>query len=71
MKLPWHKKVYALYKGDNFIAEGTLREISRETGKSVDFLRYMTYPAYERKCGVGENRLRLYSLDWPTKSHDG
>lgn len=63
MKTLWYQKVYALYKGDIFIAEGTLREISKETGKSLDFLKYMTYPAYERKCGVGINRLRLYSLD--------
>lgn len=63
MKIPWYKKVYALYKGDRFITEGTIREISRETDKSIDFLRYMTYPIYEKRCGDSENRLRLILLD--------
>ncbi|TBV85002.1 DNA cytosine methyltransferase [Lysinibacillus sp. OL1] len=54
MKTLWYQKVYALYKGDIFIAEGTLREISKETGKSLDFLKYMTYPAYERKITISK-----------------
>jgi len=63
MKIPWHKRIYALYKGDQFIAEGTIREISRETGKTIDFLQYMTYPIYEKRCGSSVNRLKMISLD--------
>lgn len=63
MKIPWHKRIYALYKGEQFIAEGTIREISREANKSIDYLRYMTYPIYQRRCGDSPKRLRLISLD--------
>ncbi|CRK80335.1 hypothetical protein [Neobacillus massiliamazoniensis] len=63
LKIPWHKRVYALYKGDQFISEGTIREISRETNKTVDFLKYMTYPVYQRRCGKGKKRLMMISLD--------
>ncbi len=63
MKIPWHKRIYALYKGEQFIAEGTIREISRETGKTIDFLKYMTYPIYGKRSINGKNRLKLISLD--------
>lgn len=63
MKIPWHKRIYALYKGDEFISEGTIREISKATGKTVDFLRHMTYPVYEKRCGNGVKRLKMISLD--------
>lgn len=63
MKIPWHKRTYALYKGDKFIAAGTIREISKSTGKSIDFLNFMTYPTYKKRCGNSENRLKLISLD--------
>lgn len=60
---PWHERIYALYKGEHFIAEGTIREISKETGKTIDFLRYMTYPIYEKRCGRSANRLKMILLD--------
>lgn len=40
---------YALYKGDEFIAEGTPREIARNTGKAFDSLMFYTTPAYRRR----------------------
>ncbi|MDF2792208.1 MAG: hypothetical protein K0S80_5310 [Neobacillus sp.] len=63
MKIPWHKRIYALYKGDTFVTEGTIREISKVTNKSIDFLRYMTFPIYEKRCGNSSKRLRMISLD--------
>lgn len=63
MKIPWHKRIYALYKGEQFIAEGTIREISKATGKTIDFLKYMTYPIYEKRSENGINRLKMISLD--------
>lgn len=62
MVTPWHQRIYALYKGEVFMTEGTIREISRNTGKSVDFLRWMTYPTYAKRCGDSPKRLRLISL---------
>lgn len=63
MKIPWHKRIYALYKGEQFIAEGAIREISKVTGKTIDFLKYMTYPIYEKRIENGINRLKMISLD--------
>lgn len=63
MKIPWHKRVYALYKGDVFIVDGTIREIAEETGKSIDFLRYMNSPVYKKRCINSKNRLAMVSLD--------
>ncbi|SCX38432.1 hypothetical protein [Lysinibacillus fusiformis] len=63
MKIPWHKRIYALYKGEQFITEGTIREISRETGKTIDFLRYMTYPIYQKRSENSKNRLKMILLD--------
>ncbi len=63
MYLPWHKREYALYKGDEFITIGTIKEISSETGKSVDFLRWMTYPTYEKRSKNGKKRLKLVLIE--------
>lgn len=63
MKIPWNKRIYALYKGEQFVTDGTILEISRETNKSIDFLRYMTYPIYEKRCGDSMKRLRMVPLD--------
>lgn len=40
---------YALYRGDEFIAEGTPREIAKKTGKTFDSLMFYTTPAYHRR----------------------
>lgn len=69
MKTPWYKRIYALYKGEQFIAEGTIREISRDTNKTISFLKYMTYPTYEKRCGSGPKRLRMISLDDEQQTH--
>lgn len=63
MRIPWHKRVYALYKGEEYIADGTIRELSRKTGKSVGWLRWMTKPAYQRRVEASKKRLQLVSLD--------
>ena len=33
------EKVFAMYRGDEFIAVGTYKEISKATGKSINCLR--------------------------------
>lgn len=63
MKLKWYERIYALYKGEQFLAEGTIPEISKEAKRSIDWLRYMTYPAYDKRCTDSVKRLRLVSLD--------
>lgn len=62
---PWYRRIYALYKGENFICDGTIKEIAEQTGKSEDFLRYMTFPAYERRCAKrgGPNQLAMVLIE--------
>lgn len=43
---PKSERIWALYKGDEFIADRTPREIARKTGKKFDTLMFMTRPAY-------------------------
>lgn len=53
-------KIYALYKGDEYITDGTLRELSKKTGKKEATLKFMTTPSYEGR--IGEKALRLVCL---------
>ncbi|CAM4275670.1 hypothetical protein [Bacillus manliponensis] len=61
--IPWDKRVYALYQGDQFITEGTILEVSAVANKSLDWLRCMLAPSYEKVCGNSTRRLRLIRLD--------
>lgn len=61
--IPWNKRVYALYQGDQFITEGTILEVSEKANKSLDWLRCMLAPSYDKKCGNSTRRLRLIQLD--------
>lgn len=60
---PWYRRIYALYKGDQFIAEGTIQEIHVETSRSIKSLRYKTFPCYEKRCLKSTNKLRMIPLD--------
>lgn len=51
------RKVYALYKGENLIADGTIQEIHERIGKKVDTLLFMTCPVYKKRIKNGKNRL--------------
>lgn len=57
------EKIYALYKGENLIADGTIQEIHERTGKSVDTLLFMTYPVYKKRSENGKNRLTMTELE--------
>ncbi|MFS0784765.1 hypothetical protein [Bacillus sp. 1P06AnD] len=63
MSIPWYKRIYALYKGEEFVAVGTIREISTETKKTIDFLLYMTYPSYRKRIQKSKKRLNLILLE--------
>lgn len=55
---------YALYKGDEFIAEGTPREIARKTGKTFDSLMFYTTPAYGRRIEKAKSgRLEMVEIE--------
>ncbi|GAP02075.1 hypothetical protein FFRU_340040 [Fructobacillus fructosus] len=47
-------KIWALYKGEDLLATGTIMQISRHTGKSCDHLMFMTYPVYKKRPDKGK-----------------
>lgn len=55
-------RIYALYKGDDFICDGTITEIARKTGKTRNSLYWMTSPAYKKRIYRG-NKLQMIELD--------
>ena len=56
-------KIYALYKGEDLLADGTIKEISDQTGKKVDHLKFMTYPTYKKRCKPNGKRLQMVLLE--------
>lgn len=62
------ERVWALYKGDEFIADGTPREIARKTGKTFDHLMFMTRPTYAKRALTDKKyktkgRLKMVELE--------
>lgn len=47
-------KVYALYKGEENITDGTIYEIAAKTGKKLSYIRWMTYPCAHKKIIRGK-----------------
>ena len=41
--------VYALYDGDNYIADGTLEELAEKTGYSVEKLSFRRWDSWKKK----------------------
>ena len=64
-------KEYAIYKGDEFIAIGTIKELAEKTGYAETTLRFCTHPA-SKKRNKG-NRLVVFAVDdeWLVKSLNG
>ena len=60
-----NKKIYAFYKGENFIAEGTIKEIVAETGKSRKQLHWYKTPiAHKRNKGNAQILIELEDCKW-------
>lgn len=55
-------RIWAMYKGDTFIASGTFKEIAEMTGKRVDHLYHLTTPAYKKQKDYG-NKMQMYEID--------
>ncbi|GLC88676.1 helix-turn-helix transcriptional regulator [Lysinibacillus piscis] len=57
-------KDYALYKGDQMIAIGTVNEIAKERGVKPETIRYYMSGAYQRRSNSKvNNRLQLIKLE--------
>ena len=53
---------YALYKGEELIAMGTIEELAVKQGVTVRTMYFYTMPAYQRRCPRG-NGMQLVKLD--------
>ena len=54
--------IFALYAGEKNIADGTLEEISQQTGRSVTTLRRYLTPSYIKQSEKWEHAIRLIKL---------
>lgn len=57
-----NEKVYALYKGERLLADGTIHEIAEKMGVQVESIRFYKTPTYQRRV-KGENRRVVVCLD--------
>lgn len=53
---------YALYKGDELLAMGTIDEIAEKLGTSVTAVRFIGSPHYESRTNAGKAR-RLVKIE--------
>lgn len=59
-----HMKEYALYKGDQMVAIGTVKEIAEERGVKPDTIRFYMSGVYQRRSkSEVNNRLQLIKLE--------
>jgi hypothetical protein len=54
-----HEKTYALYRGDEFIDLGTIKELAARRGVSPSTIKYMTMPVHHRRTTYGAMRAYL------------
>ena len=56
-------KEYALYKGEECLAIGTIKEIAEKMKVKVRTIYFYTMPTYKRRCKNSVNRLTMICLD--------
>ncbi|MGY3186472.1 hypothetical protein [Lysinibacillus sp. TE18511] len=57
-------KEYALYKGDQMVAVGTIKEIAEERGVKPRTIRFYGTPCWQRRfTSEDNNRLQLVRLE--------
>lgn len=56
------QKIFALYKGDEFIDVGTVKELAKKRNVKPESIRYLSTPAYERKIANRKNSKALIAI---------
>lgn len=56
------QKIYALYKGEKFITEGTKRQIAKEINNKISTLTFLHSPSNEKRT-KGNNHLILIDIE--------
>lgn len=52
------EREYALYKGDELLALGTLQEISEQVGAEMNTLKQYRFPSYQKRYRINKERKR-------------
>lgn len=55
-------KCYAMYRGDTFIDLGTISELAAKYHKTIEMMRWLSYPIAHRRNKSGK-RLLLYKIE--------
>ena len=55
-------KEYALYKGEECLAFGTIEEIAKQMGVKRKTIYFYTTPIYKKRCRKGKNRRELVRI---------
>ena len=58
-----NKRIYAVYKGQQFITEGTSDEICEALGIKKNTFYYQRNPAWRRRCKPGGNSRTIIRID--------
>ena len=53
------KKEYALYKGEECLAIGTIKEIAEKMNVKYKTIYFYTMPVYKKRCKKSKNRLEM------------
>lgn len=56
-------KVYAMYKGDECLAIGTVIQLSKQLGVSIQTIRFYLTPSYKKRVKKGNNRRELIKVE--------
>ena len=56
-------KIYALYKGEELLADGTLSEIAKKMGIKANSVLFYRSPTYQQRAKKVRNRRILVCLD--------
>ena len=57
------EKIYALYKGDNFLGTGTAQELANLIGVTRRTIQWYSYPTYQKRSKNPKNRLIAIKID--------
>lgn len=60
--------IYALYRGEAFITEGTIKEIAKYRNVKPKSIEFLARPAYKKRTKGKNDRLQLILLEKNIKS---
>jgi DNA-binding CsgD family transcriptional regulator len=56
-------KIYAMYKGNNCLATGTLYQLAKDLNISIQTLRFYLTPTYRKRFEKSKNRRELIRVE--------